>query len=137
VKVFLRDIPYEGLEVSQTVSAQEIGLAGEDFTCLSSLSIDAVFEKVDMEILADITVKGSYEITCSRCLEPVRFIDRVDDFELAFDINPQTEFVEYGDDIRQELLIALSGVVRCSEECKGLCKSCGVNLNKEKCRCKK
>ena len=25
----------------------------------------------------------------------------------------------------------------CSEDCKGLCPGCGVNLNYEKCRCKK
>ena len=25
----------------------------------------------------------------------------------------------------------------CSEDCKGLCPGCGVNLNHEACRCKK
>ena len=25
----------------------------------------------------------------------------------------------------------------CSEDCKGLCPGCGVNLNREACRCKK
>ena len=25
----------------------------------------------------------------------------------------------------------------CSEECKGLCPTCGKNLNHEKCNCKK
>lgn len=137
MKVSLRDIPYEGLEVSQAVSAEELGLSSESFACLTPLSIDAVFEKADMELLANIRVKGSYEMTCSRCLEPVRQDNREDEFDLAFDITSEMDFVEYGDDIRQEMVIALSTIVRCREDCKGLCPSCGGNLNKEICKCKK
>jgi len=40
------------------------------------------------------------------------------------------------DMVRQELLLALPMKPLCSEECKGLCPRCGVNLNIETCDCR-
>lgn len=136
MKVFLRDIPYEGLFVTRTVSAPELGLVDENFVCKSPLDIDVNFEKVDEALVAQVAVRGSYELACASCLEPIPQ-DREDEFEVVFDITPETEFVEYGDDIRQELLLALSEIVRCKEDCKGLCRKCGENLNKTTCNCHK
>jgi uncharacterized protein len=46
------------------------------------------------------------------------------------------DFVDITDDIRQELVVALtSGIVLCLPNCKGLCPNCGVNLNEERCHC--
>jgi uncharacterized protein len=39
--------------------------------------------------------------------------------------------------IREEVLIAASHPVTCSEDCKGLCPECGVNLNRETCDCER
>jgi len=135
VKVFLQDVPYDGLEVEAQVSAEELGLINQNFVCLTPLAIEARFDKVDGELLAQIVVQGSYEVMCARCLAPVRQ-NRKDEFELTFDVTPETEFVEYGDGIRQELVIGLSVIFRCQEDCRGLCPKCGVNLNTTKCRCK-
>lgn len=134
MKVFLRDIPFEGLSSRQTVSAQEIGLADENFVCRTPLVIDADFEKVEEGLIIKIMVRGTYELTCAACLEPVAE-EREDEFELIFDTLPETEFVDYGDDIRQEMLMRLSDIVRCKKDCKGLCPTCGVNLNKTVCSC--
>ena len=38
-------------------------------------------------------------------------------------------------DVRDELLIELPMNPLCSEECKGLCPTCGTNRNKENCQC--
>ena len=35
------------------------------------------------------------------------------------------------------LILDMDTKVLCREDCKGLCSGCGVNLNFEKCRCKK
>jgi len=44
--------------------------------------------------------------------------------------------LELDDIIRDSLLLSLQMAPKCSEECKGLCPGCGVNLNDEICLCK-
>lgn len=136
MKIFLKDIPDEGLALESSLAAEEIGLAEPGFSCLTPLEIQAQFDKTDTELYMQIEVAATYQLNCARCLDPVRQ-ERSDAFELIFDITPETEFVEWGEDVRQELLLRLLGVVRCREDCKGLCPTCGVNLNQEKCKCKK
>ena len=44
--------------------------------------------------------------------------------------------VEVDDIIKDSLLLSLEMAPKCSEECKGLCPDCGVNLNDDVCLCK-
>ena len=45
------------------------------------------------------------------------------------------EEVDMTPEIREDILLAMPSRFKCSENCKGLCSGCGVNLNTEKCRC--
>ena len=85
----------------------------------------------------------SIEVECSRCLEEFEHLIHVD-FEEYFSksINEHDDYYQIldGDLILDEMVmdnIILSMPVRfiCNEECKGLCHTCGVNLNKVDCDC--
>ncbi|MDA0577799.1 MAG: DUF177 domain-containing protein [Verrucomicrobia bacterium] len=43
--------------------------------------------------------------------------------------------VDLTEDIREAIILAFSGYPVCNPDCKGLCASCGMNLNKAACRC--
>lgn len=43
--------------------------------------------------------------------------------------------VDLGELVREELILNMDTKHLCSENCKGLCPGCGVNLNHEACRC--
>jgi uncharacterized protein len=43
--------------------------------------------------------------------------------------------VDLDDILRQQLYLLLPLKKLCSEQCKGICPRCGVNLNLEECRC--
>lgn len=136
-KIRVKDIRSEGLQVSDTILPTTIGLKKED--CLSftePLEITAELERIDSSVLADTDVHGHYESFCSRCLEPI-ISDWHNHFQLDFEVDKNTEFIDLEDDIRQEILVSLPTQVWCKKDCQGLCKSCGANLNKEKCRCSK
>jgi uncharacterized protein len=45
--------------------------------------------------------------------------------------------VDVSEPVRQALLLAVPLKPLCSEDCKGLCAMCGVNLNHETCACKR
>ena len=88
-------------------------------------------------------------IPCSRCLEPVEGpfelelyqeldMDKSEE-ERAEDLDEQPYVSGYYLDVDQlignELLLNLPMKVLCREDCKGICKSCGKNLNDGECGC--
>ena len=81
---------------------------------------------------------------CDRCLEPVRVTVRAD-VDALYARQPDPEdpdlysfeghAIELTDSIRDALLLELPLQFLCSEDCKGLCPGCGVNLNTGSCTC--
>ena len=111
---------------------------------------------------ADIEIKGhvnaKVRLLCDRCLEAFNTDIDTDFFYL---LQPKEEFgqglgEEYqlseedidvfwyeegqikGEELfREQILLQLPMRVLCSDECKGLCAGCGVDLNKEQCKCER
>jgi len=102
------------------------------------------------------SIKGALQVSCHRCLKPFELpIDEeVDIFLLEEQKAPEAEEVELDEDeleyeffdgeiieidqlVAEQIFIALPFKVLCSEDCRGLCPRCGVNLNDEPCRCEK
>jgi len=134
IKIALRDIPDLGLNLDKKVTSDEIGLKDDNFQCLSPLRIKARIEKAEDAVLVKAQVEGQYEFACARCLETIQK-DRSDRYDLYFEITPETEFIDLSEDLRQELIITLTGINLCRPDCRGICPDCGVNLNKRECDC--
>ena len=70
---------------------------------------------------------------CARCLKSVK--DHVGQpFELFYEIKGR-EDLETLNDLREILILDHPIRFICREECRGLCLSCGVNLNETRCNC--
>ena len=95
---------------------------------------------VDMEVM----------IPCSRCLEdvptPIHFdIDkklRIEEEQLVDEDMEEVDYLigfELDVDklVYAEILVNWPMRVLCREDCKGICKVCGMNLNKGACSCQK
>lgn len=134
MRIAVREIPPQGLEIRQQLGLEELGLADKDFQCLSPVGIVAKLEKVGSTVIANVHLDGNFTMECGRCLEPVKqSVKHSCDFD--YEIDSRTEEIDLGEDIRQELVMSFPAAVVCKESCKGLCPGCGVNLNKEKCKC--
>lgn len=83
--------------------------------------------------------------SCSRCLEDTKvqlsgeidvfyIIDGEPDYEN--ELLPSNHDMNLGKIIEAALLVDAPLIPLCSEDCKGLCPTCGKNLNVEKCDCK-
>ncbi len=136
MKIKVKEIPRDGLEISEELDADAFGFGADEFKVVSPLKVSGHVHKARDLLSAQMAVSAKYEFVCARCLEPV-VVSRKDDFEFCVDIDSTTDFVDLGEEIRQEMLLNISMIVLCKEDCKGLCPSCGVNLNNEKCKCKK
>jgi uncharacterized protein len=134
IKIFLRDIKFEGLKIDQEIDADAINLIEEQFQILGPLRIRLKIDKADETVMVKTEVVGTYRLTCSRCLD-VFTKERSDKFLIYVDVEPRTDFIVLDEDIRQEVLVALTSIVFCRENCQGLCAGCGSNLNRESCRC--
>lgn len=98
----------------------------------------------DKNISLDASVSTELELVCSRCLET---------FKYPVNIQIHEEFTNNRSDEDDETNLLMSGKVEiteivvddilsslpikrlCSENCRGLCQHCGVNLNREQCNC--
>ena len=112
------------------------------------------------EFVSDIRLrasyKGNFEVLCARCVDPVA-VPMEGEFDLIFRPEgadatsgeraitvDETEIGYYGesgllleDVVREQVLLSLPSRTLCTPDCKGLCPSCGQNLNSASCNCDK
>ncbi|MEG0377682.1 MAG: DUF177 domain-containing protein [Eubacterium sp.] len=86
------------------------------------------------EFLIRFTLNGVIVYPCARCLDPTP-VDSIFDFEDVIETDVGTETINLVPYASECLFINEPFKVLCDEECKGLCPSCGANLNHEECSC--
>ena len=99
-------------------------------------------------------LSGVFETACHRCLEPMS-LELTPSFDLVVHrTNPRTrqepaevvaeDFVtvpagqsrlDLDPYVYENLVVSIPMKLVCSDECKGLCPSCGANLNQTACEC--
>ena len=102
-----------------------------------------------------LSITGRTDVTigipCDRCLEDVPIVFSLDlskEIDLARFLADDPEELEDASymigtnlDVDQlifgEILVSWPTKVLCREDCKGICKRCGTNLNLAECRCQK
>jgi DUF177 domain-containing protein len=132
-----------------------IDFQSADVKQVAPLEVNATAELIDGQIRIEGHLETKIEMACARCLEPVleevsRSFDllyspipkglkpeaeerlKEDDSEIAFF---EGEGIFLADVLREQVLLALPMKVICQSDCRGLCPSCGANLNHEECRC--
>jgi len=135
IKISVRDIPASGLDIEQSIPKEGIGLSCEEVDIRSLLNVKARLEKVNNFIIADTRIKAQFGYMCVRCLEELYSTQELS-YKFDFEIGPEIEYIDLGEEIRQEIILSNPGKVLCSKDCKGICPGCGANLNIEQCKCK-
>jgi uncharacterized protein len=131
--------------------------AAEDFAVIAPVELGFDIYKVKDQFRLVGTVKTVLEMPCSRCLEPF-----VMPLETAFDLRYQphtkanlaaavvereveeddlttafyeNEEIDLGQLMHEQFYLALPMKPLCGDDCKGLCPTCGSNLNRTTCDC--
>ncbi len=110
------DITLRGAHDPETLcTVERIDVSGEAFAQLSTLYLDVV-------------LRAQLVQPCRRCLKPVESVLELDE-EFEVPIPPHAESVHLLPDVLRLVLSAHEPNVLCREACRGLCPSCGMNLN--------
>jgi uncharacterized protein len=93
-------------------------------------------------------IEGGIELPCRLCLEEVDVdvdeevhlllaelgAEEADDPDV-FLYDPNERMLDLRPAIRETWLLTVPAYVQCREDCKGLCPTCGINLNESSCNC--
>lgn len=123
----------------------ELGINTQDALLEGDVLLDFAVANVGDVILLDGNVQAVFIRTCGRCTKEYK-LTCIGEFKEKFYPAGTTgigaeEFV-FSDDliditqvVREGLLLAEPIQSVCSEDCKGLCPTCGVDKNAGKCSC--
>jgi uncharacterized protein len=155
----LSKIGPDGLELDVPLTAGEVHVQGEESFTLESGRLKG---RVDRGDEGSVHVQGRLAarlgVECGRCVEPFSFdMDQpVDLFFLPHEdergdgededeveLSESDLVVAYyrgdrldlGEAVREQLFLSLPMKRLCQEGCQGLCPSCGINRNRDRCSC--
>ncbi len=130
------------------ISIKEFEFSEEEVTLKSPIQADIRLQKLGTHLLAEGQVNVLAEMTCGRCVEryqsPLQgsmFIQYVPASELKSDrdagvaeaealVSYDGKIVDLLDDVRQTVVLSVPIKKICRPDCRGLCPTCGKNLNR-------
>ena len=142
-------------ETAEPISGEEkINVSGvTDTDHEVSCSIDGTARKTGETFYFHIKLKGIFSTHCHKCLQPTNYdirtefetvahrggADKVreerseaDDFVSIPSGEQKFSLDQY---IYENLIVNIPMRIVCGEDCRGLCPTCGANLNKQSCSC--
>jgi uncharacterized protein len=163
MKIHIGSITDRGLDLDETVDATQLpllhALSREGKLRFSHpVHVHLHATLAGETVFIDGTASTVVHLPCSRCLEafdmPVETdfsataapqmpsmtdADAADDIELAEDQMNVMVYsgnrIDMGDEIAQQVIMAIPFKPLCHDKCKGLCSRCGADLNKIPCTC--
>ncbi|MGL5149990.1 MAG: YceD family protein [Clostridium sp.] len=131
-------------EISFNYNMEPFNYDGDVIRPKSQVEVKGELISNEEVVVLELNIKTKLELACSRCLGT--FIYPIDvDIEERFTNNVELQNDEIlfvnGDGINitevvESSIISTLPIKRlCNDDCKGLCQSCGKNLNTHKCTC--
>jgi len=144
---YILDERYIPRHLEGTVDIDEFVVGDEAFAVQAPASYSLDLTALDDGLLAQGRVTFPVTTTCVRCLKPFGMVidSRVDSMfyyepTVDDDGDPYPEVDEYGyidleQELIEDLIVAAPFAPLHDEECKGICQTCGNDLNTNPCSC--
>jgi len=129
--------------------ASELDIVLDGGRLVSPVALSLEIDKSGDDILLAGRATVAVRLECARCLEEYAFAleapfqamvvvgDQAEDTgrEGVLRVPSGAKYVDLTDEIRSELLVRVPVKPLCDEGCRGLCPTCGTNLNRDTCSC--
>lgn len=152
--ITLQELELRRVEVRKTYAGGVLDYHTEEFRQAGPLKVEAVAELLGSEIRIRGHLGTRLSAQCDRCLAPVELpvehdfdlfyrpmetIAREEEIEVPDDESEvgfySGEGIEVEDFVTEQVILSLPMKIVCRANCLGLCPICGVDRNKQKCRC--
>jgi len=145
----LRRLEQASAEIDGALSADDPVWEGAGFKLATELTVRATAEGSSTR---GVWVRGSFlgriQTQCRRCLEALE-VEVADELAVFFDpeataadedltlyvLDPDCDELDLRPVMREAVMLAVPDYPICGEGCRGLCPSCGINLNESQCDC--
>lgn len=134
-------------------SPEVLKLEAEGATFEKPVKVELSVNKSQDQLVCRGKARTSVKLECSRCLNEydqnisseldfvIDLAGNLDEMkseeEGYFVADPSSTFFEIDDLLREAIILSLPLKPLCSEDCKGLCPICGIDLNRSQCGCVK
>lgn len=146
--VDLRALDDGALETQAVVPADDPLFEGMDARPVGPVQVDGRLRKTGSDAYFwSGTIRAPVMVACRRCLievpheltADVRALFTADEASLedpeAYELAPQARQLDLAVPVREEMVLNTPAFVLCTDECRGLCPTCGADLNTEQCQC--
>jgi uncharacterized protein len=146
----LKELPSSGIKRFTGEDAAEVlALDGAtDLTPQGPIRYDLQVQLVSDQLIVRGKLHLDVRFACSRCGHPFTRTVEEPAFELVDDVRDllarnvavaekdEGLLVDLTPEIREGILLAFPSFPVCKPECRGLCPTCGSNLNRKRCGCR-
>lgn len=130
----VKNIPPEGLRVKGSLAIKDLDLQRDGITFPGPLTYSLMIRIVTGEFIATGTFSQPARMQCSRCLRPIEREISIKDYSYNVQVG-EAQIIDLTPSIREDIMFALPLKPLCKEDCKGMCPTCGKNLNSGSCSC--
>ncbi len=137
------------VRLDDAVAAQDPLWAGSEVRLAGPLEVHLEAQQAGHDVVVRGQLTGAAELECRRCLQAVRVpiaedvavlyqagVDAVEAEESeVYPLPARGQELDLGPMVREQVVLAVPAYAICSEACKGLCPTCGKNLNEGPCEC--
>ena len=131
MKIYVNRIPDEGLREDVSYDPGVLDAQRDDVRLVTPIAVSSFVVKTEGELVVQADIRARAQMSCARCLEAFE-IPLQAAATLSYAVAP-TDVIDITDDIRQEIMLTYPMVPICRPECRGLCTTCGQDLNLGTC----
>ena len=134
MKINVKRIPAEGQTLHGAEPGNIMELDDSEVGFPHEIAYHLQLQIQDTALLAVGTLDTAAGLVCSRCLKEFELPLHVGQFVVHQELHGE-DFVDLTPNIREDILLELPQRALCGPKCKGLCPTCGKNLNEGACQC--
>ena len=155
MRIEVEKLDERGRDIEHVYPSSEFSLEDEDAQLASDVRVSAHANRRRGEVTLSGSIDTSVQLRCDRCLAPVAQAVKIDfkadlatrdappesheatglqDVDMDFSLY-EGEAINLDEIVREQILLALPARHLCSDDCKGLCPTCGANRNEQACDC--
>lgn len=131
-----------------TVNFDDINYYGDILKFVAPITVLGEIYGIEKKIYLSCNINTELEVQCARCLKPFSYFlktnlsaELLGDSEISEE-DDLDDILVYSDNIidfegiiRDQIMTNVPMKALCNENCKGLCKKCGKDINLESCLC--